>query len=57
MTLDYTINGKIKIDIMNYILKILEDLPQGFDRTTVTPTASHLFDMNPDCPKLTTSAD
>ena len=34
--------------------KVLNDLPDDFNGTAVTPSANHLFDINEDCPKLST---
>ena len=52
MTLDYSESGKVKIDMVEYLLKILKDLPAGFDGTSVTPAANHLFDIDENCRKL-----
>ena len=52
MTLDYTIDGKVKIDMSEYISKILKDLPPDFDGTAVTPAANHLFEINENFEKL-----
>ena len=49
---DYTLDNKVKIDMTNYILKILEGLPEGFNGTAITPAASHLFDIKDTCLKL-----
>ena len=55
MTLDYTKSGKVAVDMTEYIEnKILNDLPDDFNGTAVTPAANHLFDINDDCPKLST---
>ena len=52
MTLDYTVDEKVKIDMKEYIKNILEHLPEGFEVTAVTPAANHLFDINVDSPIL-----
>ena len=53
MLLDYTCKGKVKIDMREYIEKISEDFPKGYDGTATTPAASYLFEVNQHCKKLT----
>ena len=55
MLLDYSVKGKVKIDMRKYIETILEELPSGFDVEAVTPAASYLFDVNEACRKLNQS--
>ena len=50
--LDYTVKGKVKIDMREYIKSILEDLPSAFDGEAVTPAASYLFNVDDACKKL-----
>ena len=52
MLLDYTTDGKVIIDMREYIKKILEELPHSFRGSSITPAANHLFDINVDCDKL-----
>ena len=52
MLLDYSVKGKVKIDMQDYIDAILEDLPKGFDSEAVTPATSYLFEVNDECKKL-----
>ena len=52
MTLDYSVDGKVKIDMRDYIATILEDLPTEFQGSAVTPAATHLFEVNEKCEKL-----
>jgi hypothetical protein len=43
MTLDYTINGKVKILMYEYIEKMLTELPSDMNRSTKAPEAAHPF--------------
>jgi hypothetical protein len=43
MTLDYSITGKIKIDMTDYVNKVLKDLPTDMDGTASTPASLNLF--------------
>ena len=55
MTLDYTINGKVQIDMREYVNKILEELQNlldGWQGTSVTPAAEYLFKINDESRKL-----
>ena len=52
MTLDYTSKGKVRIDMQDYVKKLLEELPKSFEGAAVTPTANHLFQVSNDCKKL-----
>ena len=46
MLLDYSNPGKIKIDMIEYTEKILEDTKELFPCLAVTPAANHLFEVN-----------
>jgi len=50
MLVDFTSIGKVKISMINLIDEILADCP--VDKSAASPAASHLFDINPECPKL-----
>jgi len=52
MKLDYITKGKVKISMYKFINKMLADLPSEMNRTTKTPAAVHLFNVNPDAKKL-----
>jgi hypothetical protein len=43
MVLDYTEDGAVKIDMREYLLKIIEAMPERMDGTATTPAAAHLF--------------
>jgi hypothetical protein len=42
MTLDFSVDGKVKILMKKYIKKMLEELPDEMDDKTATPTANQL---------------
>jgi len=48
MMLDYSIKGKIKISMHEYIDKLLSKLPSDMNGRARTPVARHLFDVNQD---------
>ena len=52
MTIDYRKQGKVKISMLKYISEFLEDSPTGFNGTSVTPAANHLFEVNEKGKKL-----
>ena len=43
MTLDYNINGKVKITMFEYIDKIIEEFPMGLYGEPTSPAANHLL--------------
>jgi hypothetical protein len=45
MTLDYTEDGVVKIDMRNYVNKILDELPARMDGAATTPASHHLFEV------------
>ena len=48
MTLDFTEDGIVKIDMREYVEKVLDKMPGEMDVTATTPAASHLFQMRGD---------
>ena len=52
MTLDYSIDGKVIVDMRDYVKKLLDDLPLCFRGSAATPAASYLFDVDFNCVKL-----
>ena len=52
MVLDFSKPRKVIIDMKEYILKILNDLLEEFNGTSITPAAEHLFKVNPNGEKL-----
>jgi hypothetical protein len=52
MTIDYSIPGKVKFTMVDYIKTMLDELPDDMSGTATTPAASHLFDVNESAEKL-----
>lgn len=48
MTVDYSVDGKVKIIMEDYIKEILEGLPPKMDGIAVTPATTNLFIVNDD---------
>jgi hypothetical protein len=46
MTLDFSLEGKVRITMVDYIQNMLDDLPSDMDGEAATPAANHLFDVN-----------
>lgn len=47
MTIDYTTKGREKISMYEYSKNILVELPADMNGTSKTPTAKHLYNVNP----------
>ena len=56
MTLDYSEEGKVKISMIDYVKKVLDDVPNDMAGESVTPAGNHLFQVNPDGEKLDENA-
>jgi hypothetical protein len=52
MTLDYSVAGKIKIDMTDYVKKVLEELPANMDGTALTPESLNLFKIRDEATPL-----
>ena len=52
MTLDYTEPGAIKVDMTQYIEKMLDEVGDRMDGIAKTPAANNLFEVRPDSPFL-----
>jgi hypothetical protein len=52
MTLDYSKDGKVKILIVDYIRKMLAEIPDDMDGEAATRAANHLFEVNESADKL-----
>lgn len=50
MLVDFSTKGVVKIAMTGLIDEVLDDCP--VDKSANSPAASHLFDINSDCPKL-----
>jgi hypothetical protein len=46
MTIDYSLNGKVKITMIDYIQGMLDKLPNDMADKAATPAARHLFQVN-----------
>ena len=45
MDLDFNSNKVLKIGMIKYLKKILEELPEEIKSAAATPAAEHLFDV------------
>ena len=52
MTLDFSDENSVMVNMEKYLNEVLEDLPEDMDGTAATPAASHLFKTRDDAPKL-----
>ena len=52
MILDYSVPGKVIIDMKDYIAKMVEDFEYEIPGAAKTPAANFLFKTNEKCPKL-----
>jgi hypothetical protein len=48
MTLDFLSPKKMRILMLDYILKLLDDLPEEYGGEVVTPAVNHLLEVNDD---------
>lgn len=52
MTLDFTKPGKVAVYMTEYILRMVEEVPEEFGGVANSPAANHLFDINDACETL-----
>jgi len=52
MCIDYTVKGKVKISMYDYIDKMLAELPSDMNGVSTTPAALHLFNVDDSAEKL-----
>ena len=52
MNMDYRKQGKVKIDMMDYLKKILDNLPEKYQGRAITPEEKHHFEVNNTTRKL-----
>ena len=45
MILDFTNDGEVKIDMCEYVTKMIESFPYGEVKMATTPAANHLFQV------------
>jgi hypothetical protein len=52
MTLDYSINGKVQIKMIDYIENMLAELPGDMDGESATLAPNHLSEVNSESPEM-----
>ena len=52
MTLDFLSPKKMRILMLDYILKLLDDLPEEYGGEVATPAVNHLLEVNDDAKKF-----
>jgi len=52
MTLDFSVKGKFKVKMLDYVDGMLSNLPADMRGTAATPAGDHLFDVNDSAEKL-----
>ena len=52
MTIDFSVPSNVTFTMIDYIHKILEDLPEDMRGETTSPATHHLFTINEDDPIL-----
>lgn len=52
MTIDYTIKGKVKISMFEYIDILLTEMPSDINGVSKLAAATHLFDLDYKAEKL-----
>ena len=57
MIIDFSDPGNVTFTMIDYIHKMLEDLPEDMKGETVSPPAHHLFTINEDDPILLCEKD
>jgi len=52
MTLDFSTSGSVRITMLDYISRLLSEMPDDMDGTAATPAANDLFTVTSSTPKL-----
>ena len=52
MTIDYYSPGKVILSMIDYIGKMIDDIPKEMKGESATPAAHHLFDIAEDATKI-----
>jgi hypothetical protein len=52
MTIDCSVDGKVKFSMIGYIQNMLDEVPTDMGGEAATPAANHLFEVNEDGEKL-----
>ena len=55
MTIDHSSPGKVILSMIDYIGKIIDNIPDDMKGESDTPAAHHLFDIEEDATKLSQS--
>ena len=46
-------NREVTIAMINYLIECIADFGEDCSKVVATPAGNHIFESNPDCPKLT----
>jgi hypothetical protein len=52
MVLDFTVPGEVKINMVDYVKKMVQDFPDESKAKAATPAAMHLFEVNDDAKRI-----
>jgi hypothetical protein len=52
MTIDFSVDGKVKFIINHYVEVLIDEIPEEFMGHAATPAANHLFQVNDKAEKL-----
>ena len=52
MKIDYRNPGVVKINMCDYVTKMIEDFPVKIEKEAATPAGEHLFKINPNSSKI-----
>jgi hypothetical protein len=45
-------DGTVQVDMSEYLKEAINEFPENVDRVVTSPASNHIFDIDPDCPKL-----
>ena len=48
MDLNFSVLGGIRVTMVDYLRKVIADLPEEIMKTSPTPTGDHMFEVYPD---------
>ena len=48
MYLNFSVPGEVRVTMVDYLKKVIVDLPEGIMKTYLTPTGYHMFEVYPD---------
>ena len=55
MAIDFSVTGKAKFSMIDYMKNMQEGLPDDMSGESVTPASNHFFTVNPDAEQLNTA--